>query len=271
MLGMFSQFAAGRTRSDLATVLRKAQNEQSGYWGCLLSDAPHASLNLRTTLWAALGLAALERGGSKASTATWDRLLAGIVEQQKTSGSWGYAWDPPQKRRAHPILAEIGTSPLGTFWGMATLQIADSLGEGTPRSHVIRAKKRGIRRLKSDVPKYLRWFREDDSVGNAGHVLSASDGWNFYGVYVLVLACSYSSLERVGSTDWYVEVCRELVKKQLPDGGWGELRSRRGLVSDPASTAFALLCLCRAFDVTHPWTPAPLDVRPPQPLTRTGK
>jgi Prenyltransferase and squalene oxidase repeat len=276
LFGMGAQLmeADARRCAVTATALSKSQEHRNGYWGYRLGIAPRATPdfpNLSTTLFAALGLAALSRTGHEPRTSTWEELLRGLLRQQTPSGSWGYrAMSSDDGPGVQPVLARRPGYPAGTFQGMAVLQIADTLchrQQDQLRRKVRRAKRRGVSALKADVPEYLRSFRDDDSSGSGG----GSHGWSYYGLYCLGLACSYANLGTVGGRDWYVEVCQGLVRTQRPDGGWGVRRSAHASQPDSVSTAFALLFLCRAFDVTHPTTPASLDSRSSHPVTPGAK
>lgn len=141
----------------------------------------------------------------------WAAIEQHWVKCQSPDGTWGYA-------------GPGGGSASMTAGGTASLFVAeDYLYRATQGLQV------GREPFSEPLKRALDWWGQRDQS------VSITSGWWGYTLYGIERVGLASGFKHLGSHDWYRELAEQVMKRQAPDGGWGELYD----------TAYALLFLSR--------------------------
>ncbi len=254
-----------------------AQQRDDGSW-----DYPNQRNGGDTSIsqYAMLGLWAAARAGVPIPLRVWDRAAGWHFRTQNPEGSFGYHPFGGTKGGSHSMtVAGVGSlciakiylseSPqpaaerepedestgkskkpekaFGVLEKAAPMEIADPAEPKPVKSQDDKNYRptSSKRDLDGHIGRGLGWLG-----GKATYTIEKPIGWSKYYLYGLERASALSRSEKLGGHDWYKEGCQHLIATQSADGAW---------LNDPggphATTAFAVLFLCRATDKIAPNSP----------------
>lgn len=165
--------------------------------------------------YGALGVWAAADAGLQIPAGYWTDVQQHWISCQQSSGGWGYNSSP---QRSTLSMTAAGLNML--------LVSRDQLAVGGATVSANFPFTKAMNRA-------IEWFDEGD---NSVMIDGAHRG---YSVYSLERAGLASGFKYFGTHDWYLEVARDLVHQQAPDGSWG------GGDSTIVDTSFDLLFLSR--------------------------
>jgi hypothetical protein len=174
---------------------------------------------------AVLGVWATEQAGQEIPSKYWEIVDAAWKKAQRADGGWNYQ-DGPQM---------AGSTGTMTAAGVATLFITqDELMQSeTGRFSACRGGQRN-----DSIERGLAWMDK-----NAPQLLINAPEY-YYQLYGIERIGVASGRKYFGTTDWYRVGAEQLVKKQSPDGSWGNDEPGHNPKKVP-DTVFAMLFLLR--------------------------
>jgi hypothetical protein len=156
-----------------------------------------------------LGVWSGAEAGAEVPLAYWNAVQKHWTETQQSDGSWGYHTG--------------GSLQSMTVAGVASLFVCHDYLDAAQSGDRV-----GRPPFSPALANGLTWLEQGDRVLEKGMLW----GYSLYGVERVGLA---SGFKFFGSHDWYREIARIIVERQLSDGSWGE----------EVNTAYALLFLAR--------------------------
>ena len=211
-----------------------------GYW-----DYPGDQLDLSNTQYALLGLWLAHQAGVKIPDKVFEKTMKVTMQYQLTDGGWAYFGPLQGNMSTTASTADQPATASMTTAGLATVLFCyDVLSE----------KKSGAKKFEDDVKecmdKAVAWldrhmvYTENTIVG--GERQNSTDVWYYYFLYNIERLATIADLDLVAGKQWYNAGAAELIKRQLPSGGWTTANN-----PSTTDTAFALLFLNRATNNTR--------------------
>jgi hypothetical protein len=210
-----------------------ADGSGQGYW-----DYPGDTRDLSITQYAILGLWLARQAEIKIPDKIFEKTLKIVINHQLKDGGWAYFGPIDSNPGQMDNTPRVATASMTTA-GMATVLFCyDVLSE----------KKSGAKKYKGDVEECMEqghaWLDNNMSYSENVSLQDGSatnGGWLYYYLYNIERLATVGDHEMIGGRNWYNAGAAELLKQQMPNGGWGE----NGNASTD-ETSFALLFLAKA-------------------------
>lgn len=165
--------------------------------------------------YGALGVWAAEEAGVEVPNAYWQSVEKHWLDCQLSTGEWGYS---PGTNNGRLSMTVAGITML--------FVTQDQLGAEKVPTHL------GLPPFTPALARGLNWLETGD------HSVTLPFDQLTYNLYGLERAALASGFKYFGSHDWYRELARGSLMRQMPDGAWGG--------GDPVvDTSFTLLFLSR--------------------------
>ena len=210
--------------------------EKSGGWDYPGFAAPP---DLSNTQLAALALWAAEKAGMRVPSSAWLAAVETALDHQEKPASLEHPTSGESREAAGFFYTANNREPSAsmTTAGLSILRLA--------LSEPGRVKPSMAARLERASAQGIAWLENNFAVDrNPG----GYENWRYYYLYGLERVAALNDMDRIAERDWYVEGALQLLKDQLPSGGW-QTAGRTAWPPAPmpiANTCFALLFLRRA-------------------------
>ena len=209
------------------------------------------------TQYAILGLWAASRAGIDIPIEVWEKAAHWLIQTQSPDG--GFSYHPTDAIKSTITMSAAGTgtlliirrelfgsgdpvepgragpAPVGRRFGVLE-RLPDELKPEAPKVKTVPTMSRSS--LDKSIKEGVGW--------STGHFGERSSEWICYYLYGIERMAALLDVEKIGTHDWYDDGATELLRRQLPDGGWNDQ------TRPVPSTALAILFLTKATSTILP-------------------